>query len=58
VELAMAATPFSRVAARIVVPLAAVLHVARAALLGIVVLDAPLLLVFVDGTREKPREAA
>ena len=48
ISLGMAATPFFRHAAMIVVPLAALAQIAAVPLLGIVFLGAPLLLVFVD----------
>jgi hypothetical protein len=48
ITLGMAAAPFSRPAARIFVPLAALAHVAAVPLFGIVYPGAPLLLLFVD----------
>jgi hypothetical protein len=46
ISIGMAAAPFSRRAAMIVVPLAAIAHVLAVPLFGIVFLSAPLLLVF------------
>jgi hypothetical protein len=48
ISLGMAAAPFSRRAAKIVVPLAAIASLLAIPLFGIVILATPLLLVFVD----------
>jgi hypothetical protein len=48
ISLGMALAPFSRMARRIVAPLAAIAHILAVPMFGVVYLGAPLLLLFVD----------